>query len=95
VQQALDALSHEAFLPAPDGLFADAGRAHGLHRAQAFGRGRHDLGAPDIHLRAVTVAEDRPQALAIGRARWTVRRLRQYVSPQARMAGKQWKTQTN
>ena len=64
-QQARDTIGHEAFLPAPDSRLADAGVAHDLGRAAAVRRQQHDLGPPDMLLRAVPVRHDRVQLATI------------------------------
>ncbi len=57
---------HEALtLPAPDSRLADAGVAHDLGCAAAVRRQQHDLGSPDMLLRAVPVRHDRVQLSTI------------------------------
>jgi len=64
-QQTLDALVHEALLPAPDAGFGGAGLAHDLGRADAIGAQQHDGGPPDMLLGRVSVADDSLKALPV------------------------------
>src|ERR1700733_7637023 len=66
-QQALEALVGEAFLPAPDAGLGLAGVAHYRARAEGFGRQQHDLCAPDVLLRRVTVFDKSSQPSPIGK----------------------------
>ena len=59
VQQAINTFRGEALLPAPDAGLRLAGATHDRDGAQAVGRIEHDLGAPDVLLRRVAVADDR------------------------------------
>jgi hypothetical protein len=66
-QQAVDALLHEAPLPAPDAGLGDAGPALDLRRAVAFGRGEDDPCPPDVLLGAVPIGQNGFQPLPITR----------------------------
>jgi hypothetical protein len=65
-QKAVDALLDEALLPAPDAGLRLAGPAHDRDRADTVHRQQHDLGPPDMLLRAVAVARDYRQTAAVG-----------------------------
>jgi hypothetical protein len=64
-QQAVDALMHEALLPAPDAGFGGAGLAHDLGRADTIGAQQHDGGPPDMLLGRVPVADNSLKALPV------------------------------
>ncbi len=66
-QQPVDALGHEALLPAPDRGLGDTRLAHDRHRADAIGGQQRDPTSPDMLLSGVTVTDHRLQAAAIGR----------------------------
>ena len=70
-QQAVDAFLGEALLPAPDAGLRLARPAHDLDGAEAVRRQQHDLGPPDMLLRAVAVTDDRLQAAAVAAVRAT------------------------
>src|SRR5829696_5636888 len=65
-QKAVDALLDEALLPAPDAGLRLAGPAHDRDHADTVRRQQHDLGPPDMLLRAVAVARDYRQTAAVG-----------------------------
>ena len=65
-EQTGHAFGHEALLPAPDGCLARAGAAGEFHRAAALGGQQHDLGPPDMLLRAVAIRHDGAQHQAVG-----------------------------
>src|SRR4051794_16840138 len=65
VQQAVDALGHEAGLPTPHGGLADAGPAHDLGGAAALGGQQHDVRPPDMLLRAVAIRHNRRKSLTV------------------------------
>ena len=64
-QQAVDALGHEAGLPAPYGGLADAGAAHDLGGAAAIGGQQHDVRPPDVLVRTVAIRNDHRKSLTI------------------------------
>ena len=66
-QQPVDALLHEAFLPAPDDGLGLARPAHHLEGAAAVGRGQDDLGPPDMLLGRTAIRHDRLKPTAIFR----------------------------
>jgi hypothetical protein len=65
-QQPVDALLHEALLPAPDGRLGNTGLSHDLSRAAAFGRQQHDPSPPRVLLRAVAIGRNGRKPLAFG-----------------------------
>jgi hypothetical protein len=60
-QQAIEALLHEALLPAPDTGLGLAGPTHDLVRADPVGAAQDDFGAPNVFLGGVAVSESRLQ----------------------------------
>ena len=64
-QQTIDALAHEALLPAPDDRLRQSGLAHDLHRAAAVGGGEDDPGASRVLLRTVVIPDDPIKARAV------------------------------
>jgi len=68
VQQAIDPGFHEAALPAPHAGFRDAGPAHDLRRAAAFGGGQDDPRPPRMLLSTVAIGHDCRQLLPIPRS---------------------------
>ena len=64
-RQPLNAFSQEPRLPAPDPRLGLAGSPHDLARATAISRRKDDLGAPNMLLRGVSIADDRLKATAI------------------------------
>lgn len=64
-QQAVDALVHEALLPAPHASFGDAGPTHDLSGADAIGAQQHDSRPPDVLLGRVPVAGQRLKAMPV------------------------------
>jgi hypothetical protein len=66
-EQAIGAVVHVAFLPAPDRRLALAARGRDGHRAGAIRRHEHDPRAPDMVLRRLPIGNDRLQPLSIPR----------------------------
>ena len=66
-QQPVDALLHEALLPAPDDGFGLAGPAHHIEGSAAVGRGQDDPGPPDMLLGRTAIRHDRLKPTAIFR----------------------------
>jgi hypothetical protein len=65
--QAGNAFRHEPLLPAPDHGLGLAGSPHDLGRTAAVGRRQDDLGAPNMLLRCVAIADNRFKSTAIFR----------------------------
>jgi hypothetical protein len=65
--KAREALRHEALLSAPDAGLGLVRAVHDLVRADTLGRQQNALGAPDILLRGVAVADQRLELAAIRR----------------------------
>src|ERR1700745_2417945 len=66
-QQTLEALLHEAFLPAPDTGLGLAGPAHDLARAEPVRAQQDDLSPPDPLLRRIAIPHARLQKATVGR----------------------------
>ena len=66
-KQPLHARLHETPLPAPHAGLGFAGHAHDPVGADVLRRKQHDLGAPDMLLRAVPIRRDLSEAGMIGR----------------------------
>jgi len=64
-QQAIHARLHEPLLPAPDSGLGHARLTHDLGRAVTIGGQQHDLGTPDLLLRAVAIGNDGEQPFAV------------------------------
>src|SRR6266568_965525 len=69
------ALVPEPFLPAPDHRLGLAGGAHDFGSAITIGRYKHNLGPPDVLLRAVAVSHHRLKRAALDRTQLNVRSL--------------------
>ena len=67
-QQAGNPFHHIPLLPPPDRRLAGIRTSHDLCRATALCRQQHDLGAPDVLLRAVPIRHDRRKLPTISRA---------------------------
>lgn len=67
-QQTLEALLHEAFLPAPDAGLGLAGLVHDLIGAEPVCAQRDDLSPPHLLLRHVAIPHERLQTEAVGRS---------------------------
>ena len=65
-EQARHTFDHEPFLPPPHACLARTGAAGDFHRAAAVRAEQHDLGPPDVLLRAVPVRHNGRQSLAVG-----------------------------
>ena len=61
----LDAFGGEALLPAPDAGLGLGRPPHDLDRAEPGGAEQHDLGAPDVLLGGVAVADQRLEAALV------------------------------
>ncbi len=66
-KQPLDALLHEALLPAPHDRLGLARSTHHLERAAAIGGGQNDLGAPHMLLRRAPIRHNRLKPTAVFR----------------------------
>ena len=64
-QQTIDALAHEALLPAPDNRLRQPRPAHDFQRSAAIGRGQNDAGARRMFLRSVAIPDDPIEATPI------------------------------
>lgn len=65
VQEPIDALPHEALLPAPDHRLGQARPAHNLHGPPALRGGEHDASAGSVLLGRVAVGHNRLKPTAI------------------------------
>jgi len=66
-QQAVNAIGHEALLPAPDARLALARSAHDLVRPETVSRQQQDLRSPNMLLQTVPIGNDRFKPLTITR----------------------------
>src|SRR4029077_4952727 len=66
VKQTVDAILHEAFLPAPVHMLALSGLPHSRRRPNSIGGEQHDPAASTMLLRTIAVGSHRFQAGAVG-----------------------------
>ena len=66
MRETLEALPHEAFLPAPDASLGLAGPLHDLIGAESVRAQQDDLSPPDLLLRHIAIPHERRQTETIG-----------------------------
>src|SRR5437879_6790128 len=65
----------ETFLPTPDHRLGLAGGLHDLGRAATIGRQKHNLGPPNVLLRAIAVSDHGFKLATVGSAQLDIRSL--------------------